>query len=154
MTIITLITLFATLTAPTVKLGDVCNLVHTNTGTPVLCEPHPDGAPRYDGTVCCNGDTCIKGDAGTCLADRKPYYCELGQLWASGEVSCYFEVPAYCDVFPCAPSFQTWPQANDMCCHDGECWTPNTELSDCEIEDIYWCDDGVTNQDGTVTCFD
>lgn len=154
MTIITLITLFATLTAPTGQLGDLCDLVHTDTGRPILCEPHPDGAPRFDGTVCCDADTCIAAGAGTCLTGRKPYYCELGQLWASGEVSCYFEVPSYCDVFPCAPGFQTWPQANGMCCYEGICWNTDSGSNDCEINDVYWCSDGVTNSDGTMTCFD
>jgi hypothetical protein len=69
-------------------------------------------------------------------------------------VSCYFEVPDYCDVFPCAPGFQTWPQANLMCCHAGDCWNHDDGANDCEVEDVYWCGDGVTNQDGTVTCFD
>jgi hypothetical protein len=70
-------------------------------------------------------------------------------------VSCYFEVPDYCDVFPCAPGFQTWPQAYDMCCPPGQdCWHTDEFSNDCEIEDIYWCSDGVSNQDGTVTCFD
>jgi hypothetical protein len=69
-------------------------------------------------------------------------------------VSCYFEVPDYCDVFPCDPGFQTWPQANGMSCYDGISSNTDSGSNDCEISDIYWCSDGVTNQDGTVTCFD
>ncbi|PRQ06050.1 hypothetical protein [Enhygromyxa salina] len=73
---------------------------------------------------------------------------------ATGEVSCYFEVPDFCEVFPCKPGFQAQPQANFMCCYEGICWNTYTGSNDCEIQDIYWCNDGVTNQDGTVTCLD
>jgi hypothetical protein len=48
----------------------------------------------------------------------------------------------------------SWPQTDGMCCHEGICWDSSPNSNDCEIEDVYWCDDGVTNQDGTVTCFD
>jgi hypothetical protein len=153
MTIITLITLFATLTTSS-QPSDLCDIVYTDTGRPIFCEPHPDGAPRWDKAVCCNDTGCVASRSGTCSTGRKAYYCELGELLASGQVSCYFEVPNYCDVFPCAPGFQTWPQANEMCCPDGgDCWTVD-DLTDCEIGDLYWCGDGVTNSDGTVTCFD
>lgn len=154
MTIIQLIIAFATLTASSGRLSDICDLVYSDTGRPILCEPHPDGAPRYDGTVCCDEKTCIATRTGSCLTGRKPYYCELGQLWASGEVSCYFEVPAYCDVFPCAPSFHTGPQAAFMCCYEGICWNTYPSSNDCEPQDISWCEDGVSNPDGTMTCFD
>jgi hypothetical protein len=154
MTIITLITLFATLTATSSQPSDLCDIVYTDTGRPVFCEAHPDGAPRWDKAVCCNDAGCVASSSSKCSTGRKRYYCELGEVWADGEVSCYFEVPDYCDVFPCSPGFQTWPQANEMCCPDGgDCWNINN-VNDCEIDDVYWCNDGVTNQDGTVTCFD
>ena len=154
MTIITLITLFATLTATSGQPSDLCDIVYTDTGRPVFCEPHPDGAPRWDKAVCCNDAGCVASRSGSCSTGRKAYYCELGEVWASGEVSCYFEVPDYCDVFPCAPGFQTWPQAAGMCCNEGVCWNSDGSSNDCEMDDIYWCNDGVSNQDGTVTCFD
>jgi hypothetical protein len=149
-----LLALFATLTPTTGELRDLCDIVYSDTGRPVLCEPHREGAPRYDGTVCCDTQTCYEAPEGYCLDDEKPFYCALGEADTTGEVSCYFEVPDYCDVFPCAPGFQALPQANFMCCHAGICWTTYPSSNDCEIPDIYWCDDGVTNEDGTVTCFD
>jgi hypothetical protein len=154
MTIITLITLFATLTATSGQPSDLCDIVYADTGRPIFCEAHRDGAPRWDAAVCCNDTGCEASVRGSCLKDRKSYYCELGEVRADGKVSCYFEVPDYCDVFPCAPGFQTWPQANSMCCYEGVCWNIFGDNLDCEVQDIYWCDDGVTNQDGTVTCFD
>jgi hypothetical protein len=148
-----LLTFFATLPPTSGSPPDLCDVVYTDTGKPILCEPHRDGAPVYDDTVCCEGRTCVPARGGLC-AVGKPFYCELGEVRPTGEVSCYFEVPEFCEVFPCKPGFQTQPQANPMCCYEGVCWNLFGDGYDCEIQDIYWCDDGVTNQDGTITCFD
>ena len=40
-----------------------------------------------------------------------------------------------------------------MCCNQGVCWHLWDD-DDCELADVYWCSEGVTNIDGTVTCFD
>lgn len=154
MTIITLIIVAATSTAPGQPLADLCDLAYTSTGTPTFCEPHPDGAPHYDDTVCCDTQGCVIARAGSCDEKRKPYYCELGEVWASGEVTCYFEVPSYCDVFPCEPGFQTWPQELYLCCYEGICWELSPSGDNCEPLNIYWCQDGVSNPDGTITCLD
>jgi hypothetical protein len=148
-----LLTFFATLTPTSGEPSDLCDVVYTDTGRPILCEPHRDGAPVYDDTVCCDGRSCVGAQDGSCSVGE-PFYCELGEKWATGKVSCYFEVPELCEVFPCKPGFQSQPQANLMCCHGGICWNIDDDSNDCEIQDIYWCDDGVTNQDGTMTCFD
>jgi hypothetical protein len=149
-----LLTLFATLTPTEAEVTDLCDVVHSDTSTPIRCQPHSEGAPRYGNTVCCDTQACFEAPEGYCLDDEKPFYCELGEVDTSGEVSCYFEVPDYCDVFSCVPGFQSLPQANPMCCYEGICWNIFGDGYDCEIQDIYWCNDGVTNDDGTVTCFD
>ena len=154
MSIITLITLFAKLTAGSPQPPDLCDIVYADTGRPVFCEPHPDGAPNWAKPVCCDDTSCKPAIEGVCAVGLGVYYCELGQLRADGDVSCYFEVPDYCEVFPCVPGFGEWPQANAMCCYEGVCWNTDSASNDCEIQDIYWCNDGVSNQDGTVTCFD
>ena len=133
---------------------NVCDVVNPTTGTPSLCEPHPEGAPVYDNAVCCDSELCYEPAERGCLEDESPYYCERGDVGASGVVTCYFEVPSYCEVFPCEPGIQAPPLDNPMCCHGGICWNIFGDSYDCEIQDIYWCDDGVTNSDGTVTCFD
>ena len=156
MSIITslLLTLFATLTPTSGDLSDLCDIVHPDTGTPLRCSPQPEGAPLYGGTVCCDDTTCFESEGGPCLDGEVLYSCELGKVSASKEVACFFEVPTYCEVFPCDPGYQTQPQANPICCNNGVCWNIFGDGYDCEFNDIYWCDDGVTNQDGTVTCFD
>jgi hypothetical protein len=35
---------------------------------------------------------------------------------------------------------------------NGVCW-PIEGTNDCEGGEILWCDEGVSNEDGTVTCF-
>jgi hypothetical protein len=149
-----LLTLFATLTLTSKGPSDLCDIVYTDTGRPILCEPHRDGAPVYDDTVCCDDYSCVPARDGACAVGES-FYCELGEVWeASGEVSCYFEVPDYCDVFPCAPGFQSQPQSVTMCCSQGICWSTYPGANDCELDDIFWCQDGVTNEDGTATCLD
>ena len=150
-----LLTLFATGPSLWGTAGDLCGIVHPDTGTPLRCSPHPEGAPLYDGTVCCNDTTCFESEGGPCFDGEVLYSCELGKVSASKEVTCFFEVPTYCEVFPCDPGYQTQPQANGMCCVNGICWNIyDDDPGSCEVQDIYWCDDGVTNLDGTVTCFD
>lgn len=146
-------TLFA-IVGPASQLPDLCEAVHPKTGTPTRCEAHPDGAPVYDGVVCCTGEVCFEQDSRGCLDDEQPHFCEFGDVGSAGLVTCYFEVPSYCDIYPCAPGYQTVPQENPMCCNAGICWNIWEGTYDCEVDDIYWCDDGVTNEDGTVTCFD
>lgn len=155
MTIITIITLFGTLTGTSGQLTDLCDITNPDTDTPILCEPHPDGAPVWDATVCCNDKDCVQPDAlGACAGERQAYFCDRGELMTDDTVSCYFEVPNYCDVYPCSPGYGGWPQGNMMCCYEGICWNIWHGSNDCERSDIHWCNDGVTNNDGTVTCFD
>ena len=153
MTLITIITLFGTLSGT--GLPNVCDSTNPDTGTPILCDPYHAEAPVWDDTVCCDNNNCTVPNAlGQCPADRKARYCEFGEQWADNSVSCYFVVPNVCDVFPCEPGFNPWPEQNTMCCYEGICWHLWADDNDCEVWDIYWCSDGVTNQDGTVTCFD
>lgn len=158
MTIITIITLFGTLTGTSGQLTDLCDITNPKIDRPLYCQPHHEGAPEWEGAVCCDSESCVQADAlGACAAGRKAYFCELGELMADNTVSCYFEVPNHCDVFQCEPrppGFSAEPQANTMCCSQGWCWGISHTEGDCEEGDITWCSDGVTNDNGTVTCFD
>ena len=148
--------LLALLSIPVLGDGieDLCDIVNPDTGTPVRCDPHPEGAPVYAQPVCCDDASCYESDGGWCPDSLQPYYCELGEVLASKEVACYVEVPDYCDAFPCgAPGYQAQPQSYLMCCNAGVCWHLYDDGA-CELNDVYWCDDGVSNPDGTVTCLD
>ena len=135
-------------------LVELCDLVDPDTGVPIRCAPRGSDVPVYDAPVCCDAATCYVADADPCPDSLQAYYCELGEVFASWEVACYFEVPDYCDLHPCAPGYQSQPQAFGMCCNAGVCWPYDLTSNDCELADIAWCYDGVCNDDGTVTCFD
>ena len=86
---------------PDIEHPDLCDIVNPDTGTPILCEAHRSDAPVYDDNICCDADACVAATADGCIDGQSPYYCWLGELFASDEVSCYFEVPDYCEVYPC-----------------------------------------------------
>lgn len=144
-----LLTLFAPLTAP-----DLCDVVHAVTGTPTICIPHEEDAPAYDADVCCQSDgTCVAAMGGTCVTNEKRFYCELGEVNALGIVSCYFEVPNYCDVVPCQLEVGAAPQDGTICCENGIC-TPYAGGGSCDASNVYFCAAIHDNGDNTVTCLD
>lgn len=148
--------LIATLTTTPATDGvrDVCDIVDRRTGTPTICKPYKQGAPVFDANVCCAGSTCFPSTSGQCQSGESLCYCGLGEQKPTGEVVCYFEVPNYCDVHPCGTSVTPAPQEGSICCNEGICWEDQTGSNNCEVDDIYWCSNGVSNPDGTITCFD
>lgn len=137
------------------SVRDLCDLVDDTTGAPLVCQPHGEGAPVYDSTVCCERGTCFAAPDGYCLDGEDLFYCELGEVRTTEEVICYFEVPDYCDVFTCeppSPDFSWHPQEESICCEHGIC-TPYVK-GYCEEQNIYMCGSLVCNPDGTVTCID
>jgi hypothetical protein len=144
-----LLTQLASITAP-----DLCDVVNTSTGTPTICVPHEDGAPVYNADVCCTGSTCVKPIRGRCSSTQKRFYCELGEVNSAGLVSCYFEVPYYCEVFPCALEIGIDPQEETICCVNGICTPYYGSEGTCDPANIYHCDSVKLNPDGTVECLD
>lgn len=132
--------------------GDLCDIVSPRTGTPLRCEPHYEGAPFYDDLACCDDENCWPALGRDCNEHEQRHYCELGEVDASGELRCYFEVPSYCDIYPCEPHIGVSPQAEYMCCHGMNCWPMLHE--ECFMEAIMWCEYGTTNTDGSITCYD
>jgi hypothetical protein len=147
-----LLSYLASSTAP-----DLCDVVNTSTGSPTICIPHADGAPEYNGDVCCTGSSCVKPISGTCTTtSQKRFYCELGAVNAVGSVTCYFEVPDYCAVFPCELGIEAGsdPQEETICCEGDNPCTPYYGGGTCAPEYIYHCDSVQENPNGTVTCLD
>jgi hypothetical protein len=138
------------LAAPTAP--DLCDVVHPVTGTPEICVPHEDGAPVYDADVCCTDGTCTPARGGTCVTGQKRFYCELGEVNALDVVSCYFEVPNYCDVVPCELDVGGAPQEAKICCEFGICTLYAS--GSCDAANVYHCNSVQNNADGTVTCLD
>lgn len=146
-----LLTFLSTFSSP-----DLCDVVHERTGEPTICSPHAEGAPVYDAEVCCQGSSCVAA-TGECATPQKRFYCELGEINAAGLVSCYWEVPHYCDVYECDDQLEIdiLPQNAKLCCPDGQpCTILVPEQGNCLPEDIFICDNVVSNGDGTVDCVD
>jgi hypothetical protein len=142
-----LLTYLSTLSAP-----DLCDVVHERTGTPTICIPHEDGAPIYNANVCCIEGKCVPTIGGACVTGQKRFYCELGEVNAVGVVSCYFEVPNYCDVVPCELDVGGAPQAAKICCEFGICTLYASGT--CDAANVYTCTSVHDNGDGTVKCLD
>ena len=123
----------------------------------------PD-APTLDSDVCCsiegNDAACwMPDERGSCYGGSK-WYCEYGKKWLGGGVECMQPFPSACDLGHCT-QVQAPPQppdvlANLICCFEGygcELINPDVFL-DCEDSGgiASWCDFGVCNEDGSVTC--
>lgn len=149
-----LIASLSTTPAAVAGVADLCDVVHRRTGVPTICKPHEEGAPVYNANVCCAGRTCFPSSSSGCKGREVLYYCELGEQQVTGEVDCYFEIPSYCEVYPCATSVTPPPLEMSLCCNEGVCWEHRTGNNDCELDDLYWCTSGMSNADGTITCLD
>lgn len=123
-------------------------------GNPARCvATGPDMAPWWDAEVCCDARTCVEPTATGCGTVRDSYWCESAELHADGTLSCVYEVPSYCEVFPCeGPTDITHPPLEHaICCYDIGCYDHEGGL--CGGLEI-WCGKGASNMDGTVDCFD
>jgi hypothetical protein len=148
-----LITILTT-TPTTDGVRDLCDVVDRLTGTPTICRPHPEGAPIYDGNVCCAGSACVPASGGQCRERETLYHCQLGELTATGAVACWFEVPEYCDVHPCESQIAPPLWEDIICCQHGWCLAVGVYSDPCPISDIFYCSSLVSNPDGSVTCYD
>ncbi len=136
----------------TISTPDLCDVVHAGTDAPMYCTPHGDGAPVYNRDVCCSNGTCVPTTGGQCVTGQKRYYCELGEVNALNVVSCYFEVPDYCEVYTCELDIRLAPQEDTICCVFGVC-TPYS-VANCDAANMYHCNSVKDNGDGTVDCLD
>ncbi|KIG18203.1 hypothetical protein DB30_01707 [Enhygromyxa salina] len=120
-------------------------------GYPLYCELTGPDAPWWDDEVCCSGAKCVEVGTAGCPDDLQKYSCRHAEIDTRGQVTCLFEVPSYCDDHSCPAGFQPQPQSMVICCYAEGCFD-STDIY-C-YGDAYWCDSGVSNLDGTVTCFD
>jgi hypothetical protein len=123
-------------------------------GDPLRCDAvGPGMATWWDSGVCCDARRCSQPSAtGGCPTGTLSYWCESVVLYTRGRLDCVYEVPTFCDVYPCGPSqIGMAPLEEAICCHDGGCYDHDGGL--CGGIEV-WCSEGVTNEDGTVTCLD
>jgi hypothetical protein len=127
------------------------------------CEWTGPDAPVLGKDVCCVTDsesaTCWMPDArGGCGSGSK-WSCEHGEQLADGRVVCYQSFPSACDFGLCvhAPDVPPTVVADLICCMGESCTEIEKEgILDCLDNEgfVTWCSDGMSNVDGTVTCFD
>lgn len=124
-------------------------------GDPARCDAiGPGMAPWWDDNVCCDSRTCWEPGRRGCWPGTATYWCESAVLFGDGSLTCVYEVPSFCDVYPCggAPTgITTEPLEHAICCHDVGCYDHEGGL--CGGIEV-WCGKGATNADGTVDCFD
>ena len=126
---------------------------------PGECEYSGPNAPVLATTVCWFRSTSTTKlmTGATCPTGGWPYFVKYGVVDPlTLEVTGFVPLEDGCAVPGlCSPSFQapesTWSAA--MCCIDGTCW-PHHTIGGCEGGELFYCSNGVTNEDGTVECFD
>lgn len=171
----TAILLSLLLSSPTGDVPDLCAEpwlgpdgapVHDSTGRYLAqhCEWSGPEVPVWDGLACCElggtSSSCTAANArdGSC-SSGEPYYCEFGELDASGELACYQPWPSACDAGLCleAPSEGPIIAAVTplvLCCDsNGTCVWVGYNSGNCQGE-ILHCFWGMTMEDGTVECFE
>lgn len=138
--------------ASTVAPPDLCAELDQY-GDPARCQAiGPGMAPFWDAEVCCDPRSCFEPGPQGCWLGTEVYWCENAVLFGDGSLACVYEVPSYCDLFPCGPSDITGqPLEHAICCYGDTCYYH--EGGPCG-GDVVWCGKGATNTDGTVSCFD
>jgi hypothetical protein len=137
--------------AAVARIPDLCAELD-RVGNPARCRAvGPDMAPWWDGEVCCDGDRCTEPTSTGCARTASLYWCASAILYRDGSLDCVYEVPGYCEVFPCPRPITAPPLEHAVCCHESGCYDHEGGL--CGGLEV-WCGKGVTNDDGTISCFD
>lgn len=132
---------------------DLCTSVSSQ------CEFTGPDAPVLAANVCWSrttGTTTLMTSS-ICPNGSYPFFVKYGLVSVTGIVTGLMPLPDACDrPGLCTPSEFAPPSGTTsaaMCCLDGVCW-PAVAINTCEGGEILFCSEGVTNEDGTVECFD
>lgn len=128
-------------------------------GYPAYCDAIGErDAPFWGEAACCVESRCVELGAAGCPSGTQEYTCQYAEPDGQGNLTCLYLVPYYCEENPCPSNnddldFAAPPQiqAHLICCYDGGCY--DTQGGICGGAE-YICFNGVSNEDGTVTCFD
>jgi hypothetical protein len=126
------------------------------TSVPGACEYTPSNVPKLLADVCYTPSTnaiTLKGTA-PCPEGTRAFNVIYGEVVdpQTGQVSAYAPLDDACGAGRCVDYVpHDDPQEYPMCCDNGgPCWPATPGCGGM----LYWCHDGVCNDDGTVTCFD
>jgi hypothetical protein len=125
------------------------------TSVPGACEYTPANVPKLLADVCynpANNAIRVKGTA-PCPSGSSAFNVIYGEIVdpQTGDVAAYAPLDDACAAGLCLDFVpHDNPQPYTICCENGgPCW-PGGGCGGV----LYWCHDGVCNEDGTVTCFD
>ncbi|NJK31791.1 MAG: hypothetical protein HC927_04845 [Deltaproteobacteria bacterium] len=125
---------------------------------PSYCIYTDHNAPVLEADVCFSATTgaILKGASG-CPKEARPYFVEHGEIVdpMSGAVAAYIPLDNACSVpgvCVAPPDGHNPGPGYPICCDDDDQCT-NYQGGAC-AGTLYFCIDGVCNEDGTVTCFE
>lgn len=133
--------------------ADICSSI------PSACQYSSFAAPVLAAEVCWHraSATARLKLGSACPSGSWPYSVKYGVVDPLSLVVTAFvpledacNVPGLCTPGSFAPAGTT---GGAMCCIDGTCW-PHYYVGGCEGGELFFCEEGVTNEDGTVECFD
>lgn len=128
---------------------------------PAACEYTGPDAAVLGADVCYSstGGVTLKG-SGACPTGAWPYYLDYGEIVdpLTGEVAAYIPLDWACSHSGICeegdPPVGSDPQEAPICCEFGFCVPAEEVLCDSENSLLVFCYDGVTESDGSVTCFE
>lgn len=119
---------------------------------PAVCDYAGPTAPRLLSDVCLSSTGVVTLKTGSCASGSTAYFVERGEVNpSSGHVDAYIALADACDTagtcIEYAPHSGAW--ASVICCITADECYPGSNCGGV----LKWCEDGVSNLDGTVTCF-
>ena len=126
------------------------------TSIPSACEYTSPNVPMLDASVCWGRMTGVRlmPTTGVCPAESWPYQVTHGEVVdpVTNEVAVYVPLDDRCDMpgacVKYAPHDGGWE--TPICCNSADECYPGSFCGGV----LFWCFDGVSNDDGTVTCFE
>lgn len=142
--------LFAVSGSARAEFRDLCDSAN-------ICEYTGPNAPVLDAAVCLDaaGQASLKGSK-PCPTGSVAFHARYGEVYEPIQqlvvgyiplANACTAVPGLCEASDNYASNQSEAQA--ICCVGAVCW-PGVDCGGT----LMWCDDGVCNEDGTVTCFE
>lgn len=120
---------------------------------PKACTYAGPDAPVLRADVCWNGSVALLKGSSSCPTGTWPYYVDHGEvISATGTVLAYVPLDWACDHpgICIASPIPDGATEEPICCEGGSC----VPLANGCQGQILMCENGVTNDDGTVTCFE
>lgn len=127
------------------------------TSVPSVCAYSSPNAPLLQANVCFGSATGVRLMSGACPSGTWAYYVKYGEVLdpITNQVAAYVPLddacanPGICVQGPPPAGSQEFP----MCCSKNSQGVETCYDGGSCGGTIWWCYDGVCNEDGTITCF-